>query len=123
VSLGERLRKARERKGLSQVEVFRRTNINNNTLSRYEKDVNEPDLETLRKLADLYDVTLGYLFDMEESEFTETEKRILNEKDLSVSKLKDKYHLVIDGEDATDEDIEELIRVIKTWRTLKKEQD
>ncbi len=60
-TLGERLKKARERKGLSQVEVYRRTNINNKTLSRYEKDGSEPDTETLKLLSDLYEVSADFL--------------------------------------------------------------
>lgn len=60
-TLGERLRKARERKGLSQTEVYRRTNINNKTLSRYESGGSEPDLDTLRILAEQYEVSINYL--------------------------------------------------------------
>lgn len=60
-TLGERLRKARENRGLSQTEVYRRTNINNKTLSRYESGGSEPDLETLKILAELYDVSINYL--------------------------------------------------------------
>lgn len=60
-SLAERLRKARERKGLSQLEVYNRTNINNKTLSRYEKGGTIPDIETLKTLANLYEVSLSYL--------------------------------------------------------------
>lgn len=60
-SLGNRLRIAREKKGYSQTEVFRRTNINNKTLSRYEKNGSEPDRQTLITLANLYDVHLEWL--------------------------------------------------------------
>jgi transcriptional regulator with XRE-family HTH domain len=60
-TLGERLRIARERKGYSQTEVYRRTNINNKTLSRYEKDGSEPDKDTLITLSNLYDVRVEWL--------------------------------------------------------------
>lgn len=60
-SLGNRLRIAREKKGYSQTEVFRRTNINNKTLSRYEKNGSEPDRQTLITLANLYDVNVEWL--------------------------------------------------------------
>lgn len=60
-TLGARLKKARERKGLTQTEVAKRTNINNKTLSRYEKGGSEPDLETLKTLAELYEVSIDYL--------------------------------------------------------------
>src|SRR5690625_3096838 len=60
-TLGERLRIARDRKGLTQVQVKSRTNINNKTLSGYEKDVSEPDTKTLSLLADLYEVDYRWL--------------------------------------------------------------
>jgi transcriptional regulator with XRE-family HTH domain len=60
-TLGERLRIARERKGYSQTEVYRRTNINNKTLSRYELDGSEPDLETLKLLSELYEADYEWL--------------------------------------------------------------
>lgn len=59
--IGERLRKARERKNLTQVQVKHRTGINNKTLSGYEKGVSEPDLETLKILANLYEVSVDWL--------------------------------------------------------------
>lgn len=60
-SLGERLKIARDNKGFSQTEVYRRTNINNKTLSRYERDGSEPDHQTLITLANLYDVHVEWL--------------------------------------------------------------
>lgn len=60
-SLGERLRKARERKNLTQVAVREKTGINNKTLSGYEKGISEPDIDTLKKLADLYEVSVDWL--------------------------------------------------------------
>jgi transcriptional regulator with XRE-family HTH domain len=63
MNVGNRLRKARENRNLSQLEVSKRTNINNKTLSRYENDGAEPDFNTLKILAELYDVPMAYFFD------------------------------------------------------------
>jgi transcriptional regulator with XRE-family HTH domain len=60
-TLGERLRRAREKKNLTQVAVRERTGINNKTLSGYEKGVSEPDIETLKKLAALYEVSVDWI--------------------------------------------------------------
>jgi transcriptional regulator with XRE-family HTH domain len=68
MNVGDRLRKARERKGISQLEVSNRININNKTLSRYEKGNSEPDFNTLKLLAELYDVTIAYFFDEKKDE-------------------------------------------------------
>jgi transcriptional regulator with XRE-family HTH domain len=60
-SLGKRLRHARERKNLKQTQVKAKTGIHNKTLSGYENDVAEPDLQTLNILADLYETDINWL--------------------------------------------------------------
>ncbi len=60
-TLGERLKKARKRKGLSQAEVYELTGIGNKSLSRYENDASSPSPEVLQKLSRLYDVSGEYL--------------------------------------------------------------
>lgn len=69
-SIGKRLKSARERKGLKQVDVKRRAMINNKTLSGYENGVSVPDYETLLTLADLYDVRVEWLITGENKEIT-----------------------------------------------------
>lgn len=64
-TLGERLKKSRERRGLSQTDAAKRLNINNKTLSRYENGGSEPDSETLKNLAELYDVSTDFLLGKE----------------------------------------------------------
>ena len=59
--LGDRLRRAREQSGLTQVQVKSVTNINNKTLSNYENNISFPDPYTLKLLADLYRVTTDWL--------------------------------------------------------------
>lgn len=59
--VSERLRLARKAKSLTQVQVKNFTNIHNKTLSGYEKGVSEPDLDTLKTLANLYETSIDYL--------------------------------------------------------------
>jgi transcriptional regulator with XRE-family HTH domain len=70
-TLGSRLRKARERKRISQTRVFELIGINNKTLSRYENDGTEPDAKTLKALADLYHVSLDWIYGRNEKERAE----------------------------------------------------
>jgi repressor LexA len=61
-SLGERLKIARNRKNLTQLEVYKRTKtVHNKTLSKYEKGDTTPDIKTLQLLADFYDVDFDWL--------------------------------------------------------------
>lgn len=59
--LGSRLKKSRENKRLTQIEVSKKLGISNGTLSGYERDYRDPDTDTLSKLAHLYDVSLDWL--------------------------------------------------------------
>lgn len=81
-TLGERLRLARDKKGLKQTQVKERTNINNKTLSGYENNVSEPDTNTLATLADLYEVSYKWLL-TGKGNMEETTVNQLTEKDES----------------------------------------
>jgi repressor LexA len=66
-SLGERLKKAREKRRFSQLEVAKKLGISNGTLSGYERNYRDPDTEMLQKLADFYEVTTDYLLGRDNS--------------------------------------------------------
>jgi transcriptional regulator with XRE-family HTH domain len=61
MTLGDRLRKARERRGWNQRYVSSISKISNTALSNYERNYRDPDTETLKKLADLYGVSVDWL--------------------------------------------------------------
>ena len=61
-TLGFRLRQARENKGYSQRQIEQATKISNANLSRYELDQTSPGIDTLRTLANFYDVSLDWIF-------------------------------------------------------------
>lgn len=60
-SLGNRLKKAREKKDLTQIEVSKLTGISNKTISNYENDVSQPDPSTLALFAQVYETSVDYL--------------------------------------------------------------
>lgn len=59
--VGERLRGARERKGYRQNRVAKHLGIHNSTLAKYESGDREADIETLKKIAELYEVSLDWI--------------------------------------------------------------
>ena len=61
MEFGEFLAKLRREKGYYQKEVAAYLNVTVATISNYEKGVHSPDLDTLVKLADFYDVSTDYL--------------------------------------------------------------
>ncbi|MGA9173778.1 MAG: helix-turn-helix transcriptional regulator [Thermoactinomyces sp.] len=61
MTFGQRLRFLREQRGLTQVDLAKKTGIKNHTLSNYERDERFPTPDSLAKLADFFGVTTDYL--------------------------------------------------------------
>jgi transcriptional regulator with XRE-family HTH domain len=61
MTFGERLKKAREIKGLTQVDLGKLLNVSDATVNRYEKEQRFPDKDMLKKLADILDCSVDYL--------------------------------------------------------------
>lgn len=59
--LGERLKKARKDLGYTQQQVADLILLNRTTITNYELENNEPDLNTIVKLAELYEVTCDWI--------------------------------------------------------------
>lgn len=60
-TLGQRIKKLREGKGLSQGELGKLVNVGNTTISQWENDKRIPDLATLDKLANVLKTSSDYL--------------------------------------------------------------
>ena len=60
-TMGKRLRWARERLGMSQIDVAAKLGITNISVSNYERGHREPDFATLIRLAELYNVSVQWL--------------------------------------------------------------
>jgi transcriptional regulator with XRE-family HTH domain len=59
--IGERLRLLREEKELTQQQIANGINSTQQKISNYEKDIVEPDCETLIKLANFFNTTTDYI--------------------------------------------------------------
>lgn len=57
----ERLRSLRLSKGLSQMDLAKLLKISKSSVNMYERGEREPGIETLEKIADLFNVDLDYL--------------------------------------------------------------
>lgn len=65
MTLGKKLSCYRKLAGLTQQQLGTRLNLSAQAISKWEKDLAEPDLSTLRALAELYKVTIDELLDLE----------------------------------------------------------
>lgn len=114
--LGKRLVVAREKMKLSQIEVKKRTGINNKTLSGYERGVSEPDLETLKTLASVYEVPLAWITDHKE------DGNQPQPLDLSLSDqdIMSQFDFMVDGVKIGEEDMKRFLNFIRFERDLKR---
>ena len=60
-SVGETIADLRAEREMGQKELAALLNVSVGTISNYEKGVHFPDLDSLRKIADIFDVTVDYL--------------------------------------------------------------
>lgn len=70
----ERLAELRKKTGLSQKELSTRLGMARTTYSGYENGSREPDLNTLHKLSEFFEVDLNWLITGVMRELTEEEK-------------------------------------------------
>ncbi len=66
MTLGQKLKKLRVDKGLTQKDLADQLHVTFQTISKWENDENEPDISTLRELSKLYDCSVDYLINEEE---------------------------------------------------------
>jgi transcriptional regulator with XRE-family HTH domain len=114
MSLGSRLKKERDKKGWSQLFVAEKIGITNTVLSNYERDYRDPDTETLKHLADLYEVSIDYLLGRTD----EPNSPIKQKNDLDSSDTNIAY---FGGtkKDLTEEEAQHLEESLEMFRALK----
>lgn len=71
--IGERLKKLRKERKLTQEEIALKLGIIRSTYSNYESDKREPDFDTANIMADFFEVSVDYLLG-------KTEMRSINER-------------------------------------------
>jgi transcriptional regulator with XRE-family HTH domain len=110
---GDRLKKLREQRKLTQKQLGSAFNISHATINRYEKGQRQPDTEILDKLADFFDVSTDYLLGR-----TDTQRNLgaeKNEKNQIEEEKKGYISLINDAKEAniSIEDMKQMIELVK----------
>jgi transcriptional regulator with XRE-family HTH domain len=74
INIGEKLKELRLEIQLSQKKIANLLNISVTTYAGYEQGYREPNLENVKKLCEIFDVTAGYLLDIENEDGTKAYK-------------------------------------------------
>lgn len=64
MSLGDKIRDARKRKNYTQEQLANLVGVKKNTITGYEKNVREPDVEMLKKLIQTLDIPSAELLEL-----------------------------------------------------------
>lgn len=120
MGFSNRLQTLRKSINLSQEELAKILNINRTSIVHYEnsKSGRIPRPDTLKQIADFFDVSIDYLLDRtDDKEVTVEEERFIADTDnLSLAELQKKYQITVDGEPASDEELEGAIDFIRSLR-------
>ena len=80
-SIGETIASLRKKKGMTQNELAEKMNVTDKAVSKWERDLSCPDINTISKLADILDVSVEELLKAKK-------------KDNSNTKMKDLINLI-----------------------------
>lgn len=106
--LGDRLKELRSSRHLTQREVAERLGIGVSTLGMYEAGKREPDLDTLKALAQFYNVTVDYLLGNEDAELSPEEQLL-------------RLGAYLRGNGATEEDVDTIMQLLANRRRLREQ--
>ena len=81
-SIGETISSLRKKKGMTQNELAEKMNVTDKAVSKWERDLSCPDINTISKLADVLGVSVEELLKAKKSEYTG-------------SKIKDLFNLIL----------------------------
>jgi len=80
MTLGEKIRNTREDMDLSQVEMAKLIPMNQSNYSKIERDIQEPNMEQLKRICQILKLDPRYLLDLGEFEFiSASDMKLLND--------------------------------------------
>jgi len=81
--LGERIASLRKKRNLSQYDLAERLGFSRGKLANYEQGSRQPDYDTLKSIADFFDVSVEYLLYGEIKQNSEANLSSKDEKDIA----------------------------------------
>lgn len=92
VKIGDRIALLRKIKGLSQADLAKQINASREAIGKYERNEASPSVETAKKIADVFEVTLDYLID-DNATMTFDKQTVNRIKDIQALDKENKSHI------------------------------
>jgi transcriptional regulator with XRE-family HTH domain len=116
-TFGERLRKIRKNKKLTQKQLASTLKLAESTVSMYERDERDPSKELIIKIAELFEVSTDYLFGRTDDPTTDKETNKTTEEEF------DDPELNIFFREIKEESPERREQLMKIWKIIKSESN
>lgn len=114
MTLGEKIRKLRLEKDKTQLEVAKYVGVNYQTVYKYEKDIAVPSIDTLKNIANFFNVTTDYLLGLDDK----TKQEILEEPLRIAASMQKGLYLP----DVDEEEKELIIATVRLLKSKRKEK-
>jgi len=122
VRCGGRIAALREKHGMTQDELAKKLGISRAALSHYETDRRQPDYDTLRDIANFFNVSLDFLLGRTNDPQTILDREVRNFVDsleLSDDTILGKFTFTIDGRKLSPEEAKRFIAFVRAERAMK----
>lgn len=114
-NIGLKIKKLRKERKDTLKSLAEKIDYDWSNLSKVERGIYTASLELLRKIVEVYGINPNYFFDG----LTDSEGKLgklVVEEDADIHTIKEKFKLVVDGVEATDDEITAAIRLIRQIR-------
>lgn len=119
---GDKIAYLREKRGLTQEDLSTKLGISRASLSHYETNRRQPDYETLRNIANFFDISTDYLLGRTNDPHMEMDQDVrefVDSLELADEKILERFALSIDGRKLTPEEAMRFIAFVRAERSLK----
>ncbi len=115
-----RLRELRKQKGLTTVQLAKMVGCSNPTITHYERGDRKPDTDMLKKLADVFGVSVDYLLGREEKSPAAQDAQPGVKIPDSIKKVQLAFFEGLDG--LSEESVQDVLKYIEYVKAKEKEE-
>jgi transcriptional regulator with XRE-family HTH domain len=113
VKIGERIRLHRILSKMSRAELAKRFGITEQAIGMYERGDREPNIEQIKSLATMFEVSTDYLLgQMPLSD----EAKFLSMIDLSIDEIMARQKVTVDGKQLSEKEVAWIVSSIRSYR-------
>ncbi|MDQ0252886.1 transcriptional regulator with XRE-family HTH domain [Evansella vedderi] len=122
-----RIKRLRHKQRLTQQDLGQKINVSKVAISCYETGKRTPDTDTLKKLAEVFHVSIDYLLGASDLPIRKAENKseklelshLAPKKHITAEVFLEEYVLIIDEKETNQEELLEAIHYIKARRIMK----